>query len=224
MPITHFGAILRGSNHDLHRFLIKKGRVLSFQIDKIEIMKSPILFILGIFLSCSLSAQKTDLNKLYNQRAFTVIDIETTYPLSEQKPQITLSQKDETGATIWTQTYGGSSYERAGDVIPTPDKGYLVLGSTSSYGKGNYDLFVIKTNQVGEQIWFKTFGDFYNEYGRVLQLTPSGNFLIEASKQICTGEKNDFSKCKYYRWQLELDQEGQLLKEQVLEPIVGAIN
>ena len=39
------------------------------------------------------------------------------------------------------------------------------MGSTSSFGKGNYDVLVAKVSSVGEILWQKTYGEFLNDYG-----------------------------------------------------------
>ena len=178
-------------------------------------MKSRLLFVSCILLSCALSAQERSKDNAFSQRLFTTIDLGTTPQFSNQKPQITLTLKDQTGETLWLNTYGGRSWERAGDVVPTQDGGFLILGSTSSYGKGNYDFFVVKTDSEGGEMWTNVYGDFYNEYGEAIEFVPNGNFLLIGTKQICTGEKNDFSKCKDYKWQLEIDQDGQVVRDEV---------
>jgi hypothetical protein len=40
-----------------------------------------------------------------------------------------------------------------------------VVGSTSSFGKGNYDIWVIKLETEGRILWANTFGEYLNEYG-----------------------------------------------------------
>jgi hypothetical protein len=51
----------------------------------------------------------------------------------------------DAGDTIWTASYGGSQSERAFDVVMGTDHSYIFTGTTSSFGAGEYDLFLLKT-------------------------------------------------------------------------------
>lgn len=177
-------------------------------------MKSPTLLGLFLFLTLPMLAQQ---QKNVEPRS---IEVQTVSNKAGDRPQIALIKKTKSGVADWFNIFGGTSYERATDVTTSPDGGYIILGSTSSYGNGNYDLILIKTDADGQQEWFKTFGDFYNEYGVSIQTAPSGNYIIAATKQLCTGKKNDFSLCKDYPWKLELDPSGNLIKEQVSDQAV----
>lgn len=178
-------------------------------------MKSPMLWCAFLLWTLPILAQQTKKMDAPNQMESDLIEVQTASNAPGDYPQIALLQKNERGAVNWFSIFGGTSYEKAADVASTADGGYIILGATSSYGNGNYDLILIKTDATGQQEWFKTFGDFYNEYGKTIKVAANGNLLIEATKQLCTGEKNNFSKCKDYPWQLELDQTGKLVKEQI---------
>lgn len=49
----------------------------------------------------------------------------------------------------WMRTYGGYSDDLGWRVQETEDSGYIVLGSTRSFGSGDYDLWLIKTDSLG---------------------------------------------------------------------------
>ncbi len=55
----------------------------------------------------------------------------------------------EASSTMWTQTYGGTSYDQAHSVVETADGGYAIAGSTRSFGAGNWDFWLIKTYETG---------------------------------------------------------------------------
>ncbi|MCU0400923.1 MAG: hypothetical protein MUE75_07915 [Algoriphagus sp.] len=104
--------------------------------------------------------------------------------------------------------YGGSSYDRASQVIQAPDGGYFILGSTSSFGNGNYDVFLVKTDEKGLILWEKTYGGFFNEYGEGLALTSSNKSVtINGSQQVCT-TPNVSESCVQERWKFEVDLDG----------------
>jgi len=122
------------------------------------------------------------------------------------KQDILLTKNNAAGNQEWYKIYGGSSYDRASSLMATKDGGYLITGSTSSFGAGNYDVYIIKMNAKGKKEWSKTYGDELNEYGFIAEEQSSG-FLIKGTKQIC-GDTVDFTDCKEEIWTIELDKFG----------------
>lgn len=60
-----------------------------------------------------------------------------------------LFKTDSLGDTLWTRTYGGDETDYGSDVRQTSDGGYIVVGSTSSFGAGGSDVYLIKTDSLG---------------------------------------------------------------------------
>ncbi len=89
-----------------------------------------------------------------------------------------LIKTDALGDTLWTQTYGGSSLDWAFSVQQTQDGGYIVTGSTQSYGAGSHDVWLIKTDQSGNQEWSRTFGGSAYDHGNSVQQTTDGGYLV----------------------------------------------
>jgi len=57
---------------------------------------------------------------------------------------------NENGLIIWKRTYGsGNSYDFGIDIKELSSGGYIVLGGTNSYGAGNVDIWLIKTDTNG---------------------------------------------------------------------------
>ena len=74
--------------------------------------------------------------------------------------------------------YGGSNYEYGYDVATTNDGGYILVGSTESYGQGYEDILLVKTDSLGDTLWTKTYGGPNVDVGtRVIQ-TNDGGYLI----------------------------------------------
>lgn len=137
------------------------------------------------------------------------ITLETINCDSETECDISLTRSDKSGNILWQKTYGGTSYDKAGQVIKSPDQGYLIVGSTSSFGKGNYDVLLIKVNTEGEVEWQKTYGGFFNEYGYHVSRIASGEgFEIEGTQQTCT-TPNVSNDCKDSVWKFQVDNDGQ---------------
>lgn len=70
---------------------------------------------------------------------------------------------NSTGNILWAKTFGGISDDEGNSIILTPDSGYIIGGTTASYGRGNTDILFIKLNSTGNIEWAKTFGDTSNE-------------------------------------------------------------
>ena len=82
------------------------------------------------------------------------------------------------GDTLWTKTFGGTSDDDGYSVQETTDGGYILSGSTYSFGEGMDDVYLIKTNAGGDTLWTKTFGGASWETGSCLQQTSDGGYII----------------------------------------------
>ena len=146
------------------------------------------------------------------------INVSTIGSRDGNSSQILLTKNYENGNEIWSQQFGGKSYDKASSILATPD-GYIIVGSTSSYGKGNYDMFVIKTDKKGKKIWQNTYGDFYNEYGYAVEETKTG-YLIKGTIQKCSSNSDVFNRsCTTNVWFVSIDKNGRELSNKVLEEI-----
>lgn len=80
--------------------------------------------------------------------------------------------------TIWTRTYGGASSDYGYSIQQTSDGGYVIAGTTFSFGAGSYDAYLIKTDANGEGQWARTYGGTGTDYGRSVQQTFDGGYVI----------------------------------------------
>lgn len=138
-----------------------------------------------------------------DQITFSTINCESTTSCDMQ-----LTVRDLDGNIQLQKTYGGTSYDKASAVLPITDGGYFLLGSTSSFGAGNYDMLLIRTDEKGAVIWQKTYGGFFNEYGEKMNL-KDGLLSIEGLQQKCT-TANVSNDCYMEKWTLLVDENGNL--------------
>ena len=59
-----------------------------------------------------------------------------------------LIKTNSTGDIVWTRTYGGTKWDEGFSVQQIPG-GYIVAGGTNSFGAGDWDVYLIKTNSIG---------------------------------------------------------------------------
>ena len=65
---------------------------------------------------------------------------------------------DQNGYHEWNRTFGGFSLDYTTTIIPSNDNGYVLAGRTASFGAGSEDMWLIKTNSLGELEFNQTFG------------------------------------------------------------------
>jgi Domain of unknown function (DUF5122) beta-propeller len=88
---------------------------------------------------------------------------------------------DLNGDTIWTKTYGGVNSDEGYDISQTFDGGYIIAGTTESFGSGGSDVYLIKIKENGDTLWTKTFGGTGGDYGYSIQETIDRGFIISGS-------------------------------------------
>jgi uncharacterized protein YunC (DUF1805 family) len=96
----------------------------------------------------------------------------TTSGISGSNKDVLLMKTDINGTLAWNKTYGGTNDEQATWVQQTTDNGYIICGYIGG-NNGNTIGFLIKTNQVGDTIWTKTYSS-YSDFNYVEQTTDGG--------------------------------------------------
>lgn len=93
-----------------------------------------------------------------------------------------LVKTDSTGTVQWHRTFGGSENEGIGRPQQTSDGGYIITGWTESYGSGDKNAWLIRTDANGVEKWSKIFeGNGNNSvFGRI-QETSDGGYIITGS-------------------------------------------
>lgn len=91
---------------------------------------------------------------------------------------------DSAGNLEWGKNYGGSNWDAAVSVVQTSDSGYLMLGWTRSFGNGQRDFYLIKTDDSGNQEWQKTYGGGDMDSGWGITELSDGNYLLTGARII----------------------------------------
>jgi len=89
------------------------------------------------------------------------------------------------------EAIGGPATEAGESLIQTSDGGYAIAGSTTSFGAGGGDVYVVKLNAKGNLQWTKTIGGPENEEGNFLIQTSDGGYVIAgATNSFGAGDKD----------------------------------
>ena len=89
-----------------------------------------------------------------------------------------LIKTDSQGNEEWNQTFGGSNNDKGNSVQVTPDGGYIIGGSTNSYGSGDSDAWLIKTDSQGNEEWNQAFGGSDQDIGNSVDYCMDGGFVL----------------------------------------------
>ena len=120
-----------------------------------------------------------------------------TYSYDIGSGDVWLIKTDSEGNLQWDKTFGGAKADYGDAVQQTLDGGYIIVGSTFSYGAGETDVWLIKTDSNGNQQWDRTFGGEGYEWGSSVQQTLDGGYIIAGEN----GLNGDV-------WLIKVDSEG----------------
>jgi len=117
---------------------------------------------------------------------------------------IWMLKADANGDTIWSRTFGNSFSNGCGNVQQTSDNGYIIIGSKEITNFGPRNLWLIKTNSVGDTIWTKIYGDNEDSSGDCIRQTSDGGYIILGTFETTSSGPTNL-------WLLKTDQNGDTL-------------
>jgi len=117
-----------------------------------------------------------------------------------------LIKTDSNGKELWSKTFGGENWDYGNSISITQDGDYIICGSTESFGSGERDVYLIKTDSNGEELWSKTFGGEEDDNGDWITVTPDGDYIVCGTS---SPSKSDDSKSDIFL--IKTDSKGNLL-------------
>jgi hypothetical protein len=90
---------------------------------------------------------------------------------------VMLVKLNASGSLAWSKTYGGLQDDFGNTVRQVPT-GYIIAGSTKSFGLGNSDVYLIKTDPNGNVTWSRTYGNTGIDAAYDVRQTLDGGFIL----------------------------------------------
>lgn len=145
----------------------------------------------------------------YARQTFDGGYIITGYSVPENafNSKLWLIRTNSNGDTLWTKSYGGINNDEGNDVQQTTDNGFIVTGITSSFGSGNFDMWLLKTDSNGDTLWTSTYGGANNDFGNSVFQTDDGGYFVIGSTESAGSGASDF-------WVVKTNAAGELLWEE----------
>jgi serine-aspartate repeat-containing protein C/D/E len=88
---------------------------------------------------------------------------------------------NESGREVWNRTFGGGGNDTANAVTRLPDGDFVFAGRTESSGAGGSDVWVVRLNESGNEVWNRTFGSPDDDAALAVINTTDGNLLVAGS-------------------------------------------
>ena len=118
---------------------------------------------------------------------------------------------------LWEKSYGGKHAEYLFDAIPTPDYGFILVGSSVSgkngnkdeRNKGDLDYWVWKMKENGDFDWQKSYGGNKVDLLQSICLTNDGGFILGGTSNSDKGlDKRSDCLGQEDVWIIKLDAKG----------------
>lgn len=114
-------------------------------------------------------------------------------------------------SAVWGQINFFNLYTDNGDdfgegIVQLEDSSYVITGSSSSFGFGPSDAFLLKIDSLGNYLWSKNYGGVEADVGRRVMYNPGDGFYV-------AGTTNSFGSGAYDFYLLKTDLTGNLLWE-----------
>ncbi|MFX0063908.1 MAG: hypothetical protein ACFFC7_17195 [Candidatus Hermodarchaeota archaeon] len=103
----------------------------------------------------------------------------------------------------WSQLFGGTGVDTAASMVQTADGGYALAGYTAPFGEGSQDMWLVKTDDLGNHQWNVTYGGIgWEEAFSVVQTIDGGYALA--------GYTAPFGEGSQDMWLVKTDNAGNL--------------
>jgi hypothetical protein len=93
-----------------------------------------------------------------------------------------LIKTDANGGLKWAKSFGATNnITDAYSVKETSDKGFILTGYTNGFGEPSGDVFLTKTDSVGNVLFTKTYGGKGTDWGNSIVVTTDGGYMVSGT-------------------------------------------
>ncbi|MFH1279668.1 MAG: T9SS type A sorting domain-containing protein [Candidatus Eisenbacteria bacterium] len=89
-----------------------------------------------------------------------------------------LIKTDSVGRRSWARVFGGDGVDRGYFVQQTPESGYIICGVMGQSAPDTTDVYVIKTDSLGNPAWQRHYGGADYDAGTTVIRTRAGDYLV----------------------------------------------
>jgi hypothetical protein len=108
---------------------------------------------------------------------------------------------DKDGNEIWNHSYGGKRSDFGFGGQQTSDGGFILVGGTRTFGEGDQDVWLVRADSSGNELWNKSFGGVEMEHGISVQETSDEGFILVGGTKSKGNGPNDY-------WIVKTDKDG----------------
>jgi hypothetical protein len=101
-----------------------------------------------------------------------------TFTQSLGESDILLMRVDAQGNLLWTKSFGETHWDEGAGIIKLQDGNYLISGSTISFGQGDFDILLLKTDTSGNILWGKTYGGDKTDASYTARENSDGSIVV----------------------------------------------
>ena len=110
--------------------------------------------------------------------SFFILGYTLTGKYSSNDTDILLIKTDSNGNKQWLKIYGGTGSEKGSSIFSSSDGGFVLTGYTNSYGGSYFSAWLVKLDNLGNEVWDKTFGSSSYDYGTCVIQNSIGEYTF----------------------------------------------
>lgn len=97
--------------------------------------------------------------------------------ISPTNKNLMLLKIDSNGDSLWAKSFGGNNQDFGNSVQQTSDGGYIAFGTSRQSQSSYYGVYIVRTDNLGDTLWTKKYGDGFDFTGLYIQETSDGGYI-----------------------------------------------
>ena len=127
----------------------------------------------------------------------------TLFYYTNYTSDLCLIKTDASGEMLWTQIYGNDADSESGNSVEQTTDGGYVVGGTKKYADNTSDMYLVKTNAIGDTLWTRTYSNSSGDFGNCVEQSSDGGYIIVGYTILSGGN--------YFIYLVKVDTDGHVL-------------